>query len=207
MVNLRKTGRLFSSLGLVSVVGLASAGVLPLKADEIDSAPTAEVDAPADAPTDSVEPGLEGFQTYVLPRAFSLQIPEGWVASGSASDRYAVITNYAPRNRVGTPQAGDIKTEVRFVSQPPETFVDQSIGEIVANQYEVSYFRATVVDDLPALRLWMTDLPLEYPNQVVTYVGYASYGTAVITSHYVDATPETDALIQQIHNTFTLVFQ
>jgi hypothetical protein len=157
----------------------------------------------------ALEPDLpDAFQTYVLPRAFSLEIPEGWVAQGVESDRYAVITNYEANRPAQTePQAQDVKTEVWLVGERPDTFVNRSIQEIVEKNYVVSNYRAVVVDDLPALRVWMSDLPLEYPYQIVTYVGYASYGTAMIVTHYATPTAETEALIQQVHNSFTLAFQ
>ena len=189
---------------MASAIALTMVGMAGTTAGQAQSPPPAE----APAPVESAPTVPDGFQTYVLPRAFSLQIPESWAATGVEADRYAVITNYGSDRPAATlPAAADIKTEVWLFSEPPDTFVNRSIQAIVEKEYQVSYYRSVVVDELPALRVWMSDLPLDYPYQIITYVGYASYGTAMIVTQYATSTPETEALVEQIHNSFTLTFE
>lgn len=186
-------------LGLGLWMGLA----IPLKAQ----APSTATDA-----AETTAPAVPaGFRTYVLPEAFSLQIPSHWQqATAQPAERYAILTSAASEDAGAddnVPAEEVIRTEVRLLSEPPETAVNAAIEEIIANQYEVARYGPVTVNDLPALRLWLTDLPLAYSHQIITYIGYGSYGTAVIVSQYNSPTPETETLIQQVHDSFTPVFE
>ncbi|NJN20984.1 MAG: hypothetical protein HC812_07065 [Leptolyngbya sp. RL_3_1] len=167
--------------------------------------PVAQAQAEADdRPAGTPPPLPEGFKTYSLPGVFSIQVPEAWVAEGSEEDRYAVITNFEG-DREGTPE--DLKTEVWFTEETADAAVNNAIQDIISNGYAVSRYRPVEVNQLRALRLWLVDLPLDYPNQVITYIGYGTYGTAILVTHYQARDNETTALIEQIHDSFGLLFR
>ncbi len=163
---------------------------------------TAEERRPAGTPP----PLPAGFKIYTLPGSFSIQVPEAWVATGSEADRYAVITNFAS-DLDRAPQPSDIKTEVWFTSETADTAVNQSIQAIIDNGYAVNRYRQVDVSELRALRLWLVELPLDYPNQLITYIGYGTYGTAILITHYQTRDDETTALAEQIHDSFSLLFR
>ncbi|MDA0265703.1 MAG: hypothetical protein O2890_06050 [Cyanobacteria bacterium] len=166
----------------------------------------AQAEATDDRPAGTPPPLPEGFKTYALPGSFSIQVPEAWVAVGSEAEQYAVITNFeADLDRI--PQPSDIKTEVWFTAETADTAVNNSIQAIINNGYAVNRYRQVDVNQLRALRLWLVDLPLDYPNQVVTYIGYGTYGTAILVTHYQTRDDETTALIEQVHDSFGLLFQ
>ncbi|MBE7380386.1 MAG: hypothetical protein F6J95_003115 [Leptolyngbya sp. SIO1E4] len=174
----------------------------------IEPTPPSSVDEESPAAADDL-------QTYTLPRNFSLQIPEEWTAEGAETERSAVITSYDPeRLEVNAPQPTDIRTEITFVEEHPDSFVDREIAAIVEQEYPVQRYLPVKINDRTGLRLWVADLPLDYTHQIITFVGYASYGTAMIVTYYngpadaaeTDALIETEALIEQVHNSFELLF-
>ncbi|WP_008314291.1 hypothetical protein [Leptolyngbya sp. PCC 6406] len=185
-----------------------SAEVTPEDRAEIspESAPEpAPVASPSRPPVGTPPPLPEGFRTYVLPRAFSVHIPADWGSEGSEMERSAVITNY-PTDRT-TPQPGDIKTEVQFLSESPNTAISRAVDAVVATGYTVTSYRFLPVNGILGLRLQLADVPLEYPYQFMTYIGYGSYGTAILVSYYHTDTPETRALLEQIHGSFVPVYR
>lgn len=201
-------------LGLLSMIASSAIAQTPEPAptsEPIDSSESVETSEPLAAPesTDSSVATPSLLQTYTLERSFALQIPEDWVGSGTEAERTAILTNYALERAEGeTPQATDIKTEVRFVSEHPDTFVQQELAKMIEQAYPVKRYTPIKVNDRTALRLWIAGLPDTdaYANQIVTFVGYASYGTAMIVTSYNDNSPETQTLIEQVHNSFELKF-
>lgn len=187
-------------LGLFSVIASSAIAQTPEPTD------TSETPiAPATLDTSATTPNL--LQTYTLEQNFALQIPDNWVGSGTEAERTAILTNYEPERAEGeTPQATDIKTEVKFVDEHPDTFVQQELAKIIEQAYPVQRYTPLKVNDRTALRLWIAGLPDTYANQIVTFVGYASYGTAMIVTSYNDNSPETQTLIEQVHNSFELKF-
>lgn len=193
--------------GLVGLGLLAcSSGLALAQSSQPETGPTPEQELPN--PADEVTPSLvENLQTYTLPESFSLDIPEGWIAEGTEAERSAVITNYSPDRPEGDiAQTTDIKTEVTLVNEPPDSFVDREITALIDQEYPVRRYTSVEVDERTALRLWVSDLPSEYAHQIITFVGYASYGTAMIVTSYNTYSIETDILIEQIHDSFELVF-
>lgn len=170
----------------------------------IAPAALAQADTTTDRPAGTPPPLPEGFKTYSLPGSFSIQVPEAWVATGSEVDRYAVITSFEGDR---DPQPSDIKTEVWFTEETADTAVNRSIQTIINNGYAVSRYGPVDVNDLQALRLWLVDLPLDYPNQLITYIGYGTYGTAILVTHYHHRDEATMVLIEQIHDSFGLLFR
>jgi hypothetical protein len=167
-------------------------------------APAAFAQVDTDRPAGTPPPLPEGFKTYTLPGTFSIQVPETWVATGSETDRYAVITSFEGDR---DPQPGDIKTEVWFTAETADTAVNRSIQAIIDNGYAVSKYSQVDVNELRALRLWLVELPLDYPNQLITYIGYGTYGTAILVTHYHERDETTLALVAQIHDSFGLLFR
>ncbi|MGD1904410.1 MAG: hypothetical protein ACFB0C_00275 [Leptolyngbyaceae cyanobacterium] len=181
------------------------AGVLITVSSPPSLVPAAHAQAETDdRPAGTPPPLPDGFKTYTLPGTFSIQVPETWFASGSEAERYAVITNFEGDRE---PQPEDIKTEIWFTEETADTAVNRSIQDIINNGYAVNSYRQVDVNELRALRLWLVDLPLDYPNQLITYIGYGSYGTAILITHYNQEDEATTALVAQIHDSFGLLFQ
>ena len=174
---------------------------------ETGAAP-AETGVEPTAPAAGTQPPLpEGFRTYTLPRAFAIHIPEAWVSEGTVEDRVAVITSYDP-DRSSDLQPGDIKTEVQFSEESPNTAISRAVDELVASGYTVTHYSFIEVNGILALRLQVADVPGDYPYQFITYIGYASYGTARVISHGVsEIDAETAALLAQIHGSFVPVYR
>ncbi|MDA0672510.1 MAG: hypothetical protein O3C67_02230 [Cyanobacteria bacterium] len=179
----------------------------PLQAADNDAAPAPSAEAPTPPAVGTPPPLPEGFRTYTLARSFAIQIPEDWVSVGTVEARSAVITNYDP-DRGGGPQAGDIKTEVQFSDESPNTAISRAVDELVASGYTVTHYSFIEVNGILALRLRVADVPGDYPYQFITYIGYASYGTAMLISHSVsEMEPETWDLLGQIHGSFVPVYR
>jgi hypothetical protein len=199
----------YAALTAIGTVGwLLVAIAPPLTAmAETEAAPAnTEVDTAA-TPAGTPPPLPEGFRTYTLPRAFAIQIPEAWASEGVEVDRAAVITNYDP-GRSSELQAGDIKTEVQFLEESPNTAISRAVDELVASGYTVTHYSFIEVNGILALRLQVADVPGDYPYQFITYIGYASYGTAMLISHAVSAVDgETAALLEQVHGSFVPVYR
>ncbi|MEO0987385.1 MAG: PsbP-related protein [Cyanobacteria bacterium J06639_14] len=195
-----------SVLGFGLGAGSASMAMAQSSPSDVVSPSSPAVPA-TPAPEGTTSAPTETLQEYTLPQNFSFQIPQDWNAEGTETDRFAVITNYnSDRPEGDTPQPADIRTEVMLVDEHPSTFVDREVTAIIDQAYRVHRYTTVEVDELTALRLWISDLPLEYSYQIITFVGYASYGTARIVTYYNTQSEETDRLIEQIHDSFELVF-
>ncbi len=192
----------FVSLGLWTGGGSAIAQTL----EPTPTSDDAETLDTLDLPEAAIAPDVP-LETYTLEGSFALQVPTDWVAEGHAEERHAVVTNY-PADRVATtePQATDIKTEIFVVDEPPDTFVQAELAKMIQAAYPVQRYVPVKVNDRTAIRLWVVGLPDGYSRQMITFVGYASYGTAMIVTSYNSNTPATEALIEQVHNSFELRF-
>lgn len=209
------TKRQIARRGLVSIgVWICSGGVaiaqsafwgLTLAANPEIPTPNPEI-----IPSNEITPApVANLQTYTLPNTFSLQIPQDWTAAGTEVDRFAVITNYSVNRPEGdTTQPSDIKTEVRFVGELPDTFVDRELTSIIEENYTVQRYGTVKVNEHTGLRLWIANSPLDYTHQIITFVGYNS-GTVKIVTHYNaaarESAVETEILIEQVHDSFELV--
>jgi len=188
------------SLMLTTLVGVSLTAAVPVSAPPHVLSAAAGFNA-----TGAADGGTPELQTHVEPGQFQLQFPEGWQVE-QHQDGSISITNYGPADPERAAQPTDVLTRVQLVREHPQDYVPQAIDAIAENGYQVVHYRPVVVNERSALRLWMADLPDDLPNAITTYVGYASYGTAVITSYYGDPTAEGEALIEQVHDSFQLVF-
>jgi len=193
--------------GLLVLMGSVAAIAHPLPIGAI-----AQAEPSSPAATETPEAATEtvpetGFRLYTLPESFAIQIPEDWLAVGGEGDRTAVITSYRPDRAEGdAPQPADLHTEITLFGEHPDIVVDREIEALIEQAYPVQRYRPVRVNDRTALRLWIAEPPTAYDYQIITFVGYASYGTARIVTQYNAATPETEALIEQVHDSFELVF-
>ncbi|NER79038.1 MAG: hypothetical protein F6K42_05550 [Leptolyngbya sp. SIO1D8] len=205
-----------SLMGLGLFVGSSVEAIAQTPSPEPETVPEEtfpEETVPEETPpdTDSLEAtpqsSAEDFQTYTLPSSFSLQIPAAWIAEGTEAERSAVITNYNPeRTGEDLPQPTDIRTEIMFIDEHPDSFVNREIAAIIEQEYPVRRYLPVKVNDRTGFRIWVSDLPSEYTRQIITFVGYASYGTAMIVTYYNADSMETEALIEEVHDSFELLF-
>lgn len=180
----------------------------PGSAIAVAQSPEAMTDATEDVvPEPTTLDTADAWQSYTLPQAFALTIPNDWITDATETERSAVFTNYDPGSRpeAGAPQPEDIKTAVVRVEENPDTFVSRELASIIDNGYQVRRYRTVTVNNQTALRLWIGDLPLDYPRQMITFIGYGQYGTAMIVTYYDTPTADAEPMIEQVHNSFELL--
>lgn len=158
---------------------------------------------PPSQETNSVAPEPETFETYTLPNTFSLTIPQGWFVEEVASENYALITSYAPDTT--SPQQTDIRTAVLLVDEPPETFVEREIDALIQGGYNIDSYGVTVVEGNTGFRLWIIELPGEFTNQVITFIGYETGKTAKLVSYFNDTSTDTIDTLVNLHQSFELI--
>jgi hypothetical protein len=79
--------------------------------------------------------------------------------------------------------------------------VPPALQAIEANGYNVASYDAVSIDNTTALRIWLTNLPEDLPNALMSYIGYPSH-TAVIVTYYNGQSTDVDNLISSIHQSF-----
>ena len=178
-----------SIIGLSTFVGQAAiAQTSPASAPTSEESATESSDAADSAETENAE----GFETYTLPNIFSVEVPEGSIAEAVEAENYAVITT----------EASDLKTEITFVNELPETYVSGQIDALIASGNFIDQYGIARVQGNEAFRLWLAELPGDFSRQVITFVGYDGIGTAKIVTHYNDPSEETKELIIHTHRSF-----
>lgn len=141
--------------------------------------------------------------TYSQRRAFAIDYPQDWQVE-EAGDRHILIYSGAPS---ATPDAQAVKTEVWLVSEETSVVFNQAIEQIKTSGTQMLYYDATTIEDRTAVQLWLGGYDPNFPNTLATYIGYGTYGTAIILSHYTASDdPATEDLLVQMHNSFKLVF-
>lgn len=155
----------------------------------------------------TAETTVENFQTHTLVDTFSIRIPQNWIFADDYSDRSATITNYnLDRLASSAPHPNDVKTEVTWITEFPDTFVERELEALIAQNYPIRRYTTVEVDGQTALRLWVSDLPTGYSEQLITFIGYEDVGTAKIVTSHNAYSLERDVLIEQIHDSFELAF-
>ena len=187
---------------LVMSVWALSAGVAIAQA-----APESTTDeAPVAAPAEDITPDRDSFETYTLIDSFSIEIPAGWLVQEDASGQAVTITSYSADGP--PPLMTDIKTEVTLVNEPPTTYVERELDSLIsqANEqiYTIDQYGLAAVGGNEALRLWIIDLPGEFSEQMITFVGYDTGQTARIVSYFNDDSVATKDTILQMHGSFDL---
>lgn len=192
------------SIGLLVLGGNgAIAGTLPNVPNlEVYTSPLKQETVAPDA-GETVPPEAGEFETYTLPNAFSVQVPQGWFIEGKEAEGYALITSYGPDSEAT--QMGDVKTEVNLVNEPPQTYVDRQIDDLIQQGYVIDRFGLASVQGNEAFRIWIIDVPGDFTNQVITFVGFESGKTAKIISYYNEDSATMTETIMQIHRSFELV--
>lgn len=140
-----------------------------------------------------VAPALETPYTYA--DLFSIAFPAGWQVSEQADTPQVVAAGVASSTLPA------IRTEVVWRDTPPGEVVGAALQEIENNGYTVARYDATTIDGVTAIRLWLSELPTEFPNAFITYVGYPG-ATATITSYYGDTTADPSPVLNAIHQSF-----
>jgi hypothetical protein len=194
------------ALGIGLLWGAIAPGIA-IADDEAPAAPAASETGPEGTAVGTPPPLPPGFRTHTLPRAFSIQMPDTWQAEDRPEDRTAILTTYDPPSGDRAVQPGDIRTQVQFLSESPNTAISRAIDELVASGHEVTEYRFMKVNGILALRIRVAEVPGDYPYQFITYIGYASYGTAILVSEYLDPSEEIHALLDQVHGSFVPVYR
>ncbi|MCG8361767.1 MAG: hypothetical protein MJA27_00375 [Pseudanabaenales cyanobacterium] len=151
-------------------------------------------------------PAITDYETYVEPGEFSIDYPAGWVVERTDNNSVQ-ITSYVPASERDPTQSEDIKTEVWLIPEDPAAVVDRALNDIAEDGSEMRNYSALMVDNQPALMLWLSKRPLDFPNAILTYVGYGNQETAVIVSSYTASNPNAEAVIQRIHASFNSQWQ
>ncbi|NEP18654.1 MAG: hypothetical protein F6J97_17415 [Leptolyngbya sp. SIO4C1] len=171
---------LLLSLGLLSP--LAAAGL---------AAPSA--DRPAH--TIAQQPTSGSFATHTEADAFVIQYPQGWQVNSLDRDSIEIVS---PTSEAGS--SPEIRTQVALLREAPDAVINRSIDQLVSDQARVGLYRMVTVDRQPAFRIWMsTDADTEV---ISTFIGYGDFQTAVLTSQYAADTPEAEAVVLQMHDSF-----
>ena len=160
----------------------------------------------AAAPAEATTPHRESFETYTLIDTFSIEIPAGWLVQEDATGQTVTITSYSADGP--PPSVTDIKTEVTLVNEPPTTYVERELDGLISQAndqvYTIDQYGLAAVGGNEALRLWIIDLPGEFSEQMITFVGYETGQTARIVSYFNDASVVTKDTILQMHGSFDL---
>lgn len=147
------------------------------------------------------------FETFVVPGQFVLEIPTGWTTQVSVSEGMAMITSYD--RATSAPALTDIETAITVVAEPPDVYVSQEldilIEQALAGAYEIDRYGITSVGGNEAFRIWLVQLPGEFSQQAITFVGDGQGNTAKIVSSYNDDSPATKDLILHMHGSFDFV--
>ncbi|MGB3202651.1 MAG: hypothetical protein WBA99_17220 [Nodosilinea sp.] len=143
-----------------------------------------------------VAPAIPELETTRYADLFSIAFPVGWQVNAQADAPQVVA---ASAGATGSLPA--IRTEITWQEAPPQAVVGESLNAIRAEGYTVSRYDAAIIDGVTAVRLWLSDIPNELPNALVTYVGYPT-ATATITSYYGDTSANLDPVLMAIHQSF-----
>ena len=144
------------------------------------------------------------FEPLVVPEQFAMEVPTDWFAQASEIDGTTLITSYDLAT--GAPDLSDIKTEIMVVAESPDVYVsrelDALIEQALAGEYEIDSYGIVSIGGNEALRIWIRQLPDEFSQQVITFVGDGRGSTARIVSFYNDNSPETKDLLLHMHGSF-----
>ncbi|MEM9119124.1 MAG: hypothetical protein AAGD09_14755 [Cyanobacteria bacterium P01_F01_bin.56] len=145
------------------------------------------------------------FEPLVVPEQFAMEVPTDWFTQASEIDGTTLISSY--ELATGAPDLTDIKTEIMVVAEPPDVYVsrelDVLIEEALAGAYEIDSYGIVSVGGNEALRIWLRQLPDEFAQQVITFIGDGRGSTARIVSFYNDDSPETKDLLLHMHGSFS----
>ena len=133
-------------------------------------------------------------QTHGYNNLFTIEFPTDWqVSQQTQAPQVTALT---------TPTATPaMRTEITWHERPPAEVVPPALQAIEANGYNVASYDAVSIDNTTALRIWLTNLPEDLPNALMSYIGYPSH-TAVIVTYYNGQSTDVDNLISSIHQSF-----
>jgi len=161
-------------------------------ADTVSPAETADTASPAEI--EAVETSLDRF-TYA--NLFAIGVPVGWQATEQANAPQVVLTNRNADNLQGEP----VRIEITWHEQPPEVVVAQLLNDLKSNDYRVSRYETQGIDNTTALNIWLSNLPDDFPNAYMSYIGYTDT-TAAVVSYYTNPNTPLAAQLVEIHESF-----
>ncbi|MEB3313073.1 MAG: hypothetical protein VKL98_02895 [Cyanobacteriota bacterium] len=130
-------------------------------------------------------------QTHGYNNLFTIDFPTDWQVSQQT--QAPQVTALAP--------SGGVRTEITWHDRPPAEVVPAALQAIETKGYNVAGYDAINIDNTTALRVWLTNLPEDLPNALMSYIGYPSH-TAVIVTYYNGQSTDVDNLISSIHQSF-----
>jgi len=185
-----------TGLALACLTGGAATAIAPTAPAPLYSriAPAAAASA---APSATPAPAAVTLEPLAVPGLFTLEIPAGWFTETAET---TVITSYDVSANPPTPT--DLKTEITVVDESPNTYVGTELDALIEQAYVLDRYGITSVGGNDAFRVWIVQLPGEFANQVITFVGNADRSTAKIVTFYNDDSQATKDLILQMHSSF-----
>jgi hypothetical protein len=190
------------------LVGLGSAvmGMGATVSGQAQTTPTESTSPAADTAvpepdTDTVSPSEAEttgppLDRYTYADLFSIGVPAGWEASEQTEGPQVVLTNAAADN-----QGETVRIEITWHDQPPEMVVAQLLNDLKSNDYRVSRYETQGIDNTTALNIWLSDLPDDFPNAYMSYIGYTDT-TAAVVSYYTNPNTPLAAQLVEIHESF-----
>jgi len=133
-------------------------------------------------------------QSYGYNDLFTIGLPANWRVSQQSQ---------APQVTAQAPAGGAIpmRTEITWHDRPPAEVVPPDLEQIETQGYEVANYDAITINDTTALQIWLTNLPEDLPNALISYIGYPNQ-TAVIVTYYNGQSTAAEDLISSIHQSF-----
>ena len=123
---------------------------------------------------------------------FSVDYPSEWQVEPQGDNGVAIISL---ADGVNMP----IRTDIVVLREDPRTAVSQRLDQISAEAVAVQRYSLVAVDGQSGVRLWYE--PETGQQGIITFVGYGSEQTVVLSSQYAQAA-EIEDLITQIHTSF-----
>lgn len=182
-------------------IGITSAAQAQTVHAESESPPSAtttpEADADSAVPIEAETATSMGLAPYTYADLFSIGLPEGWQATEQTDAPQVILTNSGDN----IPEAETARIEITWHNQPPQVVVAQLLNDLKAGGYQVSRYESEDIDNTTALNIWLSELPDDFPNAFMSYIGYAET-TAAVVSYYTASNSDLASLLVEVHQSF-----
>lgn len=171
------------------------------------SSPSPDLPPPTPSPSASPpsplsEEARPGFQRYVVPGMYSIEIPIGWViwASNNASGYLSFANESLSPN--SNASINIIKTEVYILNGSFEATVDQLSN---TRSTQITRRGSLLVSGRDALRFWGIYSSGHISNSIDTYIRYTDTKTVLVVSYFEVVNTSNVETIQDIHWSFRVI--
>ena len=133
-------------------------------------------------------------QPYGYNDLFTIGLPANWQINQQSQ---------APQVTALAPAVGPapMRTEITWHDRPPAEVVPPALEQIETQGYQVANYDAITINNTTALQIWLTNLPEDLPNALISYIGYPNQ-TAVIVTYYNGQSTDAKDLSSSIHQSF-----